>query len=156
MGWESLESTETCGVFRVPRNHLPIWLVVWTPLKKNKSQLGWLFPILMGIHKKWQPNHQPAIWMHLQTRESLEDFMWFYVIHPTWWLKIDVENPHRTSSLKIFRTVFFHLRCSGMIMWTWWFFMGIWRANHLIPCSYFMHPALWEPKTRVSKGSTGI
>ena len=37
---------------------IPIWLVVWTPLK-NSSQLGWLFPMYGKI--KNVPNHQPAM-----------------------------------------------------------------------------------------------
>ena len=36
-----------------------IWLVVWTPLKKYESQLGWLFPTYGEI--KNVPNHQPVI-----------------------------------------------------------------------------------------------
>ena len=35
------------------------WLVVWTPLKKYESQLGWWNSQYMGTYLKWQPNHQP-------------------------------------------------------------------------------------------------
>ena len=43
--------------------YIYIWLVVYLPLLKNISQLGWLFPIYGKI--KNVPNHQPDIYIYI-------------------------------------------------------------------------------------------
>ena len=49
-----------------------IWLVVKPPLWKIWKSVGMISnPILMGKFKKWQPNHQPGIFLKRERCESL-------------------------------------------------------------------------------------
>ena len=43
------------------------WLVVYLPLWKDMSQLGWLFPIITWKRWKKNPKHQPVMYINTGT-----------------------------------------------------------------------------------------